>query len=322
MEISPNVDEMLIQQMSGQKLEPLPEKPAAEVPRETKEVAHQDPLAPIPSDVAAESISPIEKAPEKPKVEPKTNEYGDKAELAGKTEQLEPETNEYGLEQETPKTYSKAEMDEYANRLMRERVARFERNNQQQQPTQQQQQQAAQQGFQYDENSNQDWQQQLEQFVLQVADKREHTKAVQLQQAVEQERIQRFESKFKQGMSQFKDYHEVVGGKNVTDAMLMAASDISNPAALFYAAAKRMPDELAKISQIENPYAQAAAIGRLDAKLRKEPTKVSSAPKPVSQTKTDTTNAYQPKPIVSNELDDLLVADNKNRLAQLASRRR
>ena len=50
--------------------------------------------------------------------------------------------------------------------------------------------------------------------------------------------------------------------------------------------------------------------------------KVSSAPKPISPTKADTTNAYQPKPVVSNELDDLLLANNKNRIAQLNSRRR
>jgi len=127
MEIPNNVDDMLREAMSGQKLDPLPEK-VEEVSRET-----------IAPPISAEAPPKNEGAPpnssdkpplEKPKAE--ANEYGDKAEPVGKTEQLESEANEYGLETEAPKTYTKAEMDEYANRLMRERVARFERNNQQQ----------------------------------------------------------------------------------------------------------------------------------------------------------------------------------------------
>jgi hypothetical protein len=322
MEVSPNVDEMLLEAMSGQKLEPLPEKPQ-EVSRETN--SHD--AAQLEKDIGAnspqlEAVSPNKETAktEKPKAE--TNEYGDKAESVGKADKVESSENEYGLETQPEKLYTKAELDEHTNRVMRERVARFERNQQQQQPTQQQQQTAAQQGFQYDENSNQDWQQQLEQFVLQVADKREQTQAARLQQAVEQESMQKFESKFKQGMSKFNDYHEVLGGKSVTDAMLMAASEVNDPAALFYAAAKRMPDELAKIAEIKSPLAQAAAIGRLDEKLRKQSVQTSKAPKPISPTKTDTTTVFQPKETSGNELDDLLVQDKNSRLAQLNARRR
>lgn len=321
MEINPNVDDLLREHMTGTKLEPLPEvSKVEEVSRETtiRADAIQPDAEPEPE------VSKGQTKPDSPKAnepEPSTNEYGDKAEPQAKQEEtLE---NEYGLEVEAPKTYSKAEMDEYANRLMRDRVARFERNQQQaQSPTQQQQVQAAQQGFQYDENSNQDWQQQLETFVMQVADKREQSREAQFQKAVEQESMQRFETKFKQGMDKFNDYHTVLAGKQVTDAMLMAASEISDPAALFYAAAKRMPDELAKIKDIKNPYAQAMAIGQLDAKLRKESVKVSNAPKPISPSKADSTTVYAPKEKSSNELDDMLVSDNKKRVAQLNARRR
>jgi hypothetical protein len=102
----------------------------------------------------------------------------------------------------------------------------------------------------------------------------------------------------------------------------MAASEISDPAALFYAASKRMPDELAKIAEIKSPYAQAAAIGRLDEKLRREAVKVSKAPKPITPTKADTTTVYAAKEKQSNELDDLLLADKDKRLAQFNARRR
>lgn len=313
-----SVDDLLIAQMTGKPTEAAPVTIEVQnVPHETSvepKVAAQEPQV---EPVSASKSEVADKKPEKSS----TNEYGD--ESIGNPEQLESETNEYGLETETPKTYTKAEMDAYANQLMRERVARFERNNQQHQPTQQQQSQAQQQGFQYDENSNLDWQQQLETFVMQVADKREQHKTEQLQRAIEQENLAAFESKFKDGMEKFKDYHHVVKGKHVTDAMLMAASDISDPAALFYAAAKRMPEELAKIADIKNPYSQAAAIGRLDEKLKKQANRVSNAPKPVSQTKADTTApSFQPKPTTGNELDDLLVSNNAQRVALLNSRRR
>lgn len=326
MEISPNVDDMLIENMTKVKLEPLPTKPI-DVPRETSDAplevagthpeSKQVPTSPEPEKSSAKEVSSAKDTKEAP-----TNEYGDKTEKSADPQDPQAEQNEYGLETETPKTYTEAEMKEYANRIMRERVARFERNSQQQQPTQQQQQQAAQQGFQYDENSSQDWQQQLESFVMQVADKREQAREAQFKQAIQQEEAQKFEMKFKQGMDKFNDYHTVLAGKRVTDEMLMAASDIADPAALFYAAAKRAPEELAKIADIKNPYVQAAAIGRLDEKLRKAPVKTSSAPKPISPTKADTTNAYTPKAVESNELDDMLIADKNNRIAQLNARRR
>jgi hypothetical protein len=333
MEIPSNVDDLLIESMSGQKLDPLPEKPL-EVPRETVEQQQDSAGLPKVEYPEAKAEAPKPKVepekpkvePEKPKVEPEkpkveTNEYGDKAESA---EKEEPE-NEYGLEVETPKTYTKAEMDAYANQIVRERLARLERNSGQQATPQQvqQHQQATQQGFQYDENSNLDWQQQLEQFMYQAIDRREQQKAVQLQQAIEQERLASFEAKFKNGMDKFKDYHNVVSGKNVTNEMLLAASEIADPAALFYAAAKRMPEELERIAKIPNPYAQAAAIGKLDEKLRVQPKKTSAAPKPVSQTKADTTvPVFKPKQVSDNELDNMLLADNAKRLTLLNSRRR
>lgn len=322
MEISSNVDDLLIQSMTGIAPPSAPEKPL-EVPRET--MAEQQDSAGLPKVEypAAKVEEPKPKVEaEKPKID--INEYGDKEETQLETKEIEIENeNEYGLETEAPKSYSKAEMDAYANQIVRERLARLERNHQPQQPAQQQQQQAQQQGFQYNEDSNLDWQQQLEQFVYQVADKREQNKAAQIQRAIEEQRIAAFEDKFKGGMEKFKDYHTVVGGKNVTDAMLMAASEIADPAALFYAASKRMPEELEKIAAIQNPYAQAAAIGKLDEKLRVQPKKTSNAPKPVSQTKTDTiAPMYQPKESTGNPLDDMLIADNAKRQAASNARRR
>lgn len=321
MEINPNVDDLLIETANNIKLDPLPDKPLEEVSRETNgQESGQLKVESVPKEASVDKLS--DNSPPKKEEAVITNEYGDKAEPSITNGSSEPETNEYGLETEASKTYSKAEMDAYANQIVRERLARLERNTQQP-PTQQQQQQANQAGFQFDENSNLDWAQQLESFVMQVADRRDQTRAAQIQQAIEQERMQEFEGKFKAGMEKFDDYHTVLKGKKITDAMVEAASDINDPAALFYAAAKREPAELDRISKIENPFAQAAAIGRLDAKLRKVPVKASNAPRPVSPSKADTAaKTYAPKEVSDNELDDLLIADNKARLAQQNARRR
>jgi hypothetical protein len=333
MEVSPNVDEMLLEAMAGQKLDPLPEKAAEEQPKEVSRETNKE-TEKRNEELHDSASRGTEKSHDNPDLlgdvdgdghrsdSSKTNEYGDKAENGLEKADSLDSTNEYGLQTEAPRTFTKAEMDEYANRLMRERVARFERNQQQAQPTQQQQQAAAQQGFQYDENSNQDWQQQLEQFTMQVIEKREQTQAARYQQAVEQEQLQAFERKFKEGMSKYNDYHEVVGKFDIKDDMLLATKGIKDPAALFRAAALRAPDELAAISKMETKEERAFAMGQLDAKLKKQSVKVSSAPKPIQPTKADTTNAYTPKQVQSNELDDLLVQDKNNRLAQLSTRRR
>jgi hypothetical protein len=311
-----NVDEMILEQMTGKPLDPLPEKPV-EVSRETPSEPKLNGLEPKPA-LEAQKIEPkVEKAA----VE--TNEYGDKPEEVSADPQNPPppETDDYGFEVEQPKSYSKAEMDEYANRLIRERLARLERNNPppQQQP---QQQQAQQQGFQYDENSNLDWQQQLEQFTMQVIDKRENMRFQQAQRAQEEQRMAEFESKFQHGMKKFNDYHTVVGGKNITDAMVMGARGISDPASFFYAASNRMPEELAKIASEPDPFAQAAAIGRLDAMLRKQANKASNAPRPISPTKGDSTMPRKQNESRELTLDDMLVQAEAKQRALVASRRR
>ena len=265
MEINPNVDDLLAEQRIGKPLDALPEQPQ-EVSRETVESMG------LPStEPKVEALAPKVESP-KLKVEAKaeTNEYGEPQTKVEPKADQESTTDEYGLEAEAEKLYTKAELNEQINRAMRERLARLERNNPPPQQPMQQQQQAQSQGFQYDENSNLDWQQQLENFTMQVIDKRENMRAQQIQQAKEHQRMSEFEQKFKQGMDKFSDYHEVVGKFRIQDDMLMATEDINNPAALFYVAAKRMPEELSKICQIESPLARAAAIGRLDAKLRKD----------------------------------------------------
>lgn len=308
-----NVDDILISQMTGTQ---APAK-TEDVPHETSEESTVD--------VNAEQVAPKETVRVAPK---EVNEYGEpEAEEEPKQTQNEPE-DEYGLaaeqEEETERKYTKAELKEFANRAVRERLERMERNNGQQftQQQVQQQAQAAQQGFQYNEDSNLDWQQQLEQFIDQASERREQRKAQQMQQAEEQRRFAALQSKFQAGMQKFADYTDVVTAQNFTDAMALAAEDIRDPAAFFYAAAKRAPEELAKIASMKSPYAQAAAIGRLDEKLKKQAKKLSDAPRPVHKTKSDVGIEHKTSEKRKQNLDEMLIEDQNKKIALLAQRRR
>jgi len=305
-----SVDDLILTQMTGTQ------------PPKADDVPHETPKAEQLSDNSA------------PKVEAESspNEYGDQAKepsiTNGSSEaQVEPE-DEYGLaaeqqEEEVDRKYTKAEMKDFANRAVRERLERMERNGGQQATQQQVQQQvqAAQENFQYDENPNLDWQQQLKQFIRQTSAEQEAERVQQMQMREQQERMSEFEARFQSGVKKFRDYTDVVNPKNITDEMVYAAEDIKDPAAFFYAAAKRAPDELAKIAAMKSPYAQASAIGRLDEKLRKQAVTTSKAPRPIAKTQGDMTIAHKEES-KTESLDDLLVADARKRQALLAQRRR
>lgn len=309
-----NVDDLLVSQITGT---PVPDKPI----EQEQSVSHE-----------TSEVKSLSSSANPQNTQNTQNEYGDaQTNDAQKTESVpqntqNEESDEYGLNAESEssnKTYTKSEMDEYANRLIRERLARMERNSGQQFTQQQVQQQAqqVQQNFQYDENSNLDWQQQLKQFVKQTNAELAQEQAYQAAQLKEQALQQAFEAKFHQSKAKFHDFNDVVGSQPITDAMVMGARGINDPAAFFYAAAKRAPEELAKIAANPDPYAQAAAIGRLDEKLRKQASRVSNAPRPVSKTQSDLT-IEQPAAKGEPTLDDLLVEDQRRRQAMLMQRRR
>ncbi len=313
---SNNIDDLLIAQDQTElaKLnnqagtEPLPE-----------EIVSRETIQPEPQ--AKEE--PKREAKPEPKVEAEANEYGD---LGQAEPEPEASDDDYGVEPKESKTYTQAEMDAYANRLIRERLARLERNSGQPQPTQQQvQQQAkqAQQGFEYDENSQLDWQQQLKEFIKQTNHEVAQEYQQQVKQAKEQQAQFELEMKFKEGLEKLKqsginDYSAVVSGQNISDAMVQATRNMKDPAAFFYAAAKRAPDELARIAQYDDPYTQAAAIGRLDEKLRKQ-AQASRAPKPVSRTQGDMsiTRKEASKP----SIEDLIAQEDARKLALSRGRR-
>lgn len=227
--------------------------------------------------------------------------------------------DDYGNEKHdsASKTYTEEEVNERINKTVRERLERLERSKAIPQPQapipQQLEQQAA---FNYDPNSQQDWQMQLEQFVRQTNEKINRETVQKTQQAQEQRAHQEFEAKFHQGMSKFHDFVDVVSTQPFSDAMTMATRGMKDPASFVYAAAKRHGTEIQRISQINDPYVQMVEIGKLEERMRKTQA-ATNAPKPVRTMKEDST-VDEPETKTKSIEDLMREADAR----KLAARRR
>lgn len=204
----------------------------------------------------------------------------------------EPEQDDYGNPKSKAKTYSEEELNDRINKAVRDRLARGSQQ-QQAQPTQQQvQQQAA--GFEYNENAEGNWQQQLESFVENTVSRMSQKQAQQQQNLREQQVQMEFEQKFLNGIDKFSDFREIVGAQNISDPMTYALRGMKDPAAFIYAASKRQPQELQRIANINDPVTQVVEMGKLEERMRKA-ANGTSAPRPVSKTKEDSGLPHKPK---------------------------
>jgi hypothetical protein len=239
--------------------------------------------------------------------------------------------------EQKPKKKAEPEVDEYGNEkepeneAIRERLARQARKHQAeldelraqlaQQGASQQVQQAA-KDFEYDPDASGDWQQQLASFVKQTVNsmsKEKEEAAVRQQEAKAQAE---FETKFRDGMNRFDDFREVITSLpcEITNPMTLATRSMENPAAFLYAAAKRHPQELERISKIRDPYGQMMEMGKLEERMRKnKPT--TKAPRPLARTQEDTTTKTKPKEKDTSG-DDLLAKADAKRLATVRTRLR
>jgi type I site-specific restriction endonuclease len=226
--------------------------------------------------------------------------------------QAEPEVDEYGnLAPKTEqKTYTQDEVDQQINRAIRERLSRLERNH----PGAQQMQDQM-KNFQVDEKSSQTWQQQLEAFIEQTYEKMLIRQAQEMHRNQEQINNMEFEKRFHKGMEKFSNFQEVVSKANITDSMVKATRQMQDPAAFFYAAATRAPQELDRIARIPDEYAQAMEIGKLEVSLR-QTKNITKTPRPIAKTPEDATIKSEPKQKKEKTLDDLLAEDMARRLAQ------
>lgn len=210
--------------------------------------------------------------------------------------------DDYGNERPAPKTYTEDEVNERINRAVRERLERFERNKPS--PSEMPQQKPGQ--------SEADWQRELMLLVDQTIDARESRKQQQEIQYREQQIQAEFEHKLGTGMQRFSDFREVVGQHEITDPMTLATRAMKDPAAFLYAAAKRAPEELARIAKIADPYAQMTEMGKLEERLKKSKA-ATSAPKPLSRIKEDATTP-KPKKKAGDSVEDLIAAADAKRM--------
>lgn len=250
-----SVDDLIVKNMQAPA---IPEQvreidPEPEVESKDVEVTHDD-----KPDVAEVEAS---EAPE-PSVE-------------GEAATPEAEVDDYGNEVPKARTYSEEEVQwMIRDRLSRGSAAQAEVKK-------------AAETFEADPNNPESWETQLEAFVEKTLDKRQGK--IQRETMEKQERAKQaeFETKFNSGMEKYKDFREVVTDKPITNAMMMAARNMKDPAAFIYAAAKTQAKELDRIAQLPDAYAQALEIGKLDERMRKARSGNSAAPRPVTPTKGD-----------------------------------
>jgi hypothetical protein len=309
MQIS-NIDELL----NGAKSATQPETPENQYQDEPEEIekkeAPKSPYEPESDDSELDD-------------EPKTDNSSSDESDDDTEDNKQNEVDDYGNEKPKKRMYSEEEHKELLNKAIRERLERFQRNNPQaQQPTQQQIQQAADKGFNYDEKSDQNWQQQLEAFVENTVGRMATKQQEALRQQQEQELQADFEDRFGKGMQKFNDFREVITNLSnpITDAMTISLRALDDPAAFIYAAAKRHPQDLERISKMRDPYAQMTEMGKLEERMRRnKPT--TKAPRPLSRIADDTAMPEKKK---SKEptIEDLIAKSDAKRLANLRQRQR
>lgn len=259
-----------------------------------------DPAVEVTEDVSRETL-------ENPVEVNEPDEYGASEEAPPPAAKV---MDEYGNEKAPTKVYTEDEVNDRINSAIRDRLARMERNHSPA-PTQQQAQQAA-SGFEYNAESKDTWQAQLESFVEQTVSKMSTKQAYQSLQAREQAAQAEFESKFTQGMGKFSDFKDVVGSQPISDDMVRAARTMKDPAAFFYAAAKRAPQDLQRIANLQDPYAQIAEIAKLEERM-KQAKPNTAAPRPVSRVSGDADIPRSNKKEMT--IEEMIQADANRRLA-------
>ncbi len=275
---------------------------------------------PVSYDMADEIDSPSYDEPpqqgdildQKPQNQTQDDAQDEPAEDAQDTQEID----DYGNPKAAPRTYTEEEVNERINKAVRDRLAR-ERGNQT--PAEQAATQAKAAEFEYDPDSKESWQSQLEQFVEKTVSKMGQKEAQRKQQERDMQAQQEFQERFTNGMDRFGDFKEVVGAQPISDPMTYALRGMKDPAAFIYAASKRAPQEIQRISRLEDPYAQMVEMGKLEERMRKQPM-TTKAPRPVTRTTEDLSSAPQKKK-TEPSIEDLIAHADAKRRAQLTSRR-
>jgi hypothetical protein len=230
------------------------------------------------------------------------DEYGNKKELMSKRmkERLDKKEKQHQKE---------LEQRDYELQQLRQQLVSHGANTQVQQ---------AAADFKYDPNDEASWQQQLTDFVKHTV-KNMHSEDQQKERVNQEHHAEReFHQKFSRGMERFGDFREVVGAQPMDNAMTLALRGMADPSAFIYAASKRQPQEIERISKLKDPYVRMVEMGKLEERMRRnKPT--TKAPRPLGRAREDATTKVQPKQKDTTG-DDLLAKADAKRLSTVRNR--
>ncbi|HWW39668.1 hypothetical protein [Pedobacter sp.] len=236
-----------------------------------------------------------------PEQQPRSNDedVGDKDTTTN--EQIEDatpevETDDYGNKKTTDNEVIRERLKKQAESMTRKHEAEIEALRAQLAETGASREvQKAAKDFEYDPNDSSDWQQQLASFVKQTVNNMSRETEEREMRVREQTAQREFETKFLDGMNNFDDFVQVVKQQPITDAMTVATRAMKDPAAFIYAASKRHPEELKRISSIPDQYVQMVEMGRLEERMRKSKS-TTSAPRPLGRATEDATIEHKRTP--------------------------
>lgn len=174
--------------------------------------------------------------------------------------------------------------------------------------------------FEFDPNSEVEFEEQFAAMVRKTLIKEEQVRAQELRQKEEYQEMQNFKGRFEKGMNRFDDFVEVVENQPIDDAMTLALRGVSDPAAFIYAASKRMPQELERISKLKSPHDRYAEMIRLETKLKATKTG-SKTPKPIGRIADDAHIPDSPRKKSEESIEDLIAKSESKKLAMLKARR-
>lgn len=252
----------------------------------------QPEVEPIEAQEVSEGEDTDTKEPEVAEIKPDTE-----VKAVDKKEEDESDNrlDDYGNPVEKPRVYT----EEQVQAMIRDRLSR---GRAAEAAIPQAQVQKAAEDFKADPNSEESWEVQLEQFVEKTFDKISTKKQTLAWQQKEQQKQVEFETNFTTGMNKYKDFKEVVGKMPITDSIMMGVRDMADPAAFLFAASKMQPEELRRIAALDDPFAQARELGRLDERMKKA-RNISNTPPPLKQTKGDMSAKYVPKMSIESKID-------------------
>lgn len=297
-----NIDDLLLQGNSSKPT--APEAEYAETPEEVEEDVVDSPSEPEDAgydEPYDDDIASTKDDEPEEKESFKEDEYGNQTEDLSKSMQKR-------LERQAESLRRKHEMEMAALRA-------------QLTPQQQHAVKQAERSFEADPNSDADWQQQLDAYIEQAVTKMQGKRERDLQDAEERRLQSEFEDKFFTGMQKFGDFKDVIDGLGceITNPMTYATRSMTDPAAFLYAAAKRHPQELERISSLRDPYAQVAEMGKLEERMRRNKP-ATSAPRPLERVREDT-GMPAPKTAKKEEtIEDLIAKSQAKKLTQVRMR--